>query len=43
MNHKVEIRTDDEVLARAAKLADALGFKLPDHLLKPAKHQSGGG
>ena len=43
MNHGLKKMTDDELLARAQKLALGLGIKLPPTLLKPAKHRSGGG
>ena len=44
MSHNnLDNETDDELLARAKKLADGLGITLPANLLKPAKHRSGGG
>ena len=42
MNHGLKEMTDDELLARAKKLADGLGITLPAALLKPAKHQGSG-
>ncbi len=41
--HQIEFAADDEVLARAKKLAEGLGITLPANLLKPAEHQGGGG
>ena len=42
MNTKIEPTSDDELLARTQKLADALGITLPENLLKPARHQGTG-
>ena len=42
MNHGLKKMTDDELLARTKKLADGLGITLPDNLLKPARHRTGG-
>ena len=39
VTHNLENEDDEELLARAKKLADDLGITLPANLLKPAKHQ----
>ncbi len=41
--HSLEKLADDELIARAKKLAAGLGITLPAKLLKPARHASDGG
>jgi len=42
VNHGLQDVDDAELLARAAKLADALGVTLPPKVLKLAKHDGHG-